>query len=124
MIAPGSRPRAVVDAAREERFEVLASWDLADEIAEVLARPKLGPYGITVEDFEDVMTLLAPLLPNVEIDVPLRDPEDAPVIASAVAGAADAIVTGDRDLDDEGLRAWLGDRGVRVLTVAELLEGL
>jgi predicted nucleic acid-binding protein len=48
-----------------------------------------------------------------------------PVVAAAVAGHADAIVTGDRDLlDNEELRAWLRDRGVEVLVPAELLERL
>ena len=55
----------------------------------------------------------------------LRDPGDAPVVAAAVAGAADVIVTGDADLlADEALRPWLAERNVEVLTPVELLERL
>ena len=39
--------------------------------------------------------------------VAVRDPDDAWVLASAVAGAADVLVTGDRDLLDLGKRAPL-----------------
>jgi len=55
----------------------------------------------------------------------LRDPRDAPVVAAAIAGHAEVIVTGDRDLlEDEELRAWLTVRDVEVLSPAELLERL
>jgi putative PIN family toxin of toxin-antitoxin system len=113
----------VVDAVREERLEAVASWELADEIVDVLSRAELRVYGIGDEDLRDVLVLIAPLLPSVDVDVQLRDATDAPVVASAIAGAADAIVTGDRDLlDNEELRAWLGEHGIQLFTVAELLE--
>lgn len=52
----------------------------------------------------------------------MRDPKDLPVIAAAIERRVEVIVTGDRDLlDDAALRAWLGDRGVRVVTPAEAL---
>jgi len=80
-------------------------------------RPKLRRYRVTEEDARDVLVLLAPLLPSVEVDVPVRDPADAPVIAAALAGRADAIVTGDGDLlDDQDVRAWLEERGVEVIS--------
>jgi predicted nucleic acid-binding protein len=34
------------------------------------------------------------------LDVTVRDPDDARIIAEAVAGSADVMVTGDRDLLD------------------------
>ena len=80
-------------------------------------RPKLRRYRVTEEDVRDVLVLLAPLLPSVEVDVAARDPGDAPVIAAALAGRADAIVTGDGDLlDDQDVRAWLEERGVEVIS--------
>jgi predicted nucleic acid-binding protein len=62
-------------------------------------------------------------LPHVDVDVTLRDPHDPPVVAAAVAGHADAIVTGDADLlDDEPLTSWLAERGIEILTPAELVQ--
>lgn len=80
-------------------------------------------YRIEDRHIVDVLVLLAPFLPQVEVDVEVRDPKDAPVVSSAIAGAADAIVTGDRHLlADDDLRAWLTERRIQLLTVVELLE--
>jgi predicted nucleic acid-binding protein len=57
------------------------------------------------------------------VNVEIRDPADAPFVEAAVAGRADAIVTGDADLlDDCELRRWLGERGVRLLSPRDLLD--
>jgi predicted nucleic acid-binding protein len=62
------------------------------------------------------------MLPNVEIDLTVRDPDDAAVISAAVAGAADAIVSGDKDLhDDDAVLAWLAARGIEALIPVQLL---
>lgn len=80
---------------------------------------------MTEEQIESVLLLLAPRLPEVDIEVELRDPEDAPVVAAALAGGAEIIVTGDRHLlDDKELRDWLAARGVEVLRPLELVERL
>ena len=125
LISPGGAPAQVLQAIRDGRLEIVASWELAEELADVLRHPKLRRYGLTEHDVEDVLVLLAPFLPTVEVDVDLRDPRDAPVVAAALAGAADAIVTGDSDLlADEALRGWLAERDVEVLTPVLLLERL
>lgn len=72
-----------------------------------------------------MLALLAPSLPHVDVDVGLRDPKDIAVIEAAVAGAAEAIVTGDGDLlDDDSLKRWLADRGITVMTPVELVSAL
>ena len=111
---------------KARRIELVATWELARELTETLRYPKLRRYEIDARDVEDVLILLAPTLPRVEIEVPLlRDPEDAPVVAAAVAGAADAIVTGDRGLlDDDELRRWLSEREIELLKPADLLDRL
>ena len=122
MIIPDSPPGRVLRAMRDHRFELVASWHVAQELADVLRRPRLRRYEIEQQDIEDVFRLLAPALPTADLDVPIRDPDDAPIVAAALAGAADVIVTGDRDfLSDTALREWLADRGVKVTTPAELL---
>ena len=45
--------------------------------------------------------------PATRLEVAVRDPDDAWVLASAAAGVADVLVTGDRDLLDLGKRAPL-----------------
>jgi putative PIN family toxin of toxin-antitoxin system len=94
-------------------------------VVAVLGRPKVRRYGITGQDVEDVLVLLGAVLPDVDIDVDLRDPHDAPVVAAAVAMGADAIVTGDRDLlEGEELGAWLRKRRIAVYSPRDLLQEL
>jgi uncharacterized protein len=111
----------VLAAVRRGEIDPVGSWALAHELADVVRRPKLRRYEIAEEDIADLLLLLARDLPEVEVEVEIRDPDDAPVIAAAIAGEADAIVTGDRDLlDNAELRAWLRQRGVELLSPAEL----
>ena len=104
---------------------MVGSWDLAGELVRVLRRPSIDRYETLDRQIADVLVLLSPYLPEVDVEIELHDPDDAPVISAAVAGAAEAIVTGDRDLlDDADLGAWLRERRIEVITAAELLERL
>jgi uncharacterized protein len=108
---------------RNREVDVVISWEIAAELRDVLGRPKLRGYEVSAEDVRDLLSLIAPDLPSVEVDVELRDPDDVAVVVAAVAGRAEAIVTGDRDLlDDAELRAWLQERDIDVLTPAELVD--
>lgn len=125
LIVRGSPPGLIVSAVRQRKVEVVGSWDLAAELAAVLPRPKLRRYEISAEDIRELIVLVGRDLPDVDVDIELRDPRDAPVVAAAIAGRAEAIVTGDRDLlEDEGLRGWLAERGVELLAPRELLKRL
>ena len=125
LILPDSTPGQVLRAVRDRRVIAVASWELADEIAHVLRRPKLQAYRLNEEDITTALELLAPFLPTVESRVRSRDPSDTAVIDAALAGEAEAIVTGDADLlDDEDLRRRLSENGIRVITPAELVETL
>jgi predicted nucleic acid-binding protein len=91
----------------------------------VLRRPKLSRYGLSEEDVRETLVLLAPLLPSVDVEVAIRDRDDVPVVASAVAGQVEAVVTGDAHLlEDPDLRAWLAERRIEVLSPADLLRRL
>jgi putative PIN family toxin of toxin-antitoxin system len=112
----------VLEAIRRGTIDAVASWALAEEIVEVLRRPALRRYGVTEGDIEELLLVLGPLLPDVDVAVAVRDVGDAVVIAAAIAGRADAIVSGDRDLlDDVALLEWLDQRGIAVLAPAEAL---
>jgi uncharacterized protein len=125
LIRPQGPPGRVLEALRAGVIDAVASWALAEEVAEVLRRPRLACYGLTEDDVREALVLLAPLLPAVEVEVAIRDRDDVPVVASALAGRVDAIVTGDAHLlEDLDLRAWLAERGIEVLRPSELLHRL
>ena len=126
LILPDSAPGRVLDAIRSRQLVPVTSWELAEEIVEVLRRERLRDrYGLSEEDVQDVLMLLGPFLPSVETDPPVRDPTDRPVISAAVTAHVEAIVSGDRDLTEAGpLKEWLAARGIRVLTPSEALRSL
>jgi uncharacterized protein len=98
---------------------------LAAELAEVVRRPKLERYDVSAEQVGELLVVLARWLPSVDVEPELRDPKDAPVVSAAVAGDAEAMVTGDLDLlENNPLRTWLSERGIVVLRPADLLEQL
>jgi putative PIN family toxin of toxin-antitoxin system len=77
------------------------------ELQRVL-RDKLHAPARTVRELEAFLrTHTIVPKPTAVLDVSVRDPDDRWVLASAVAGAADVLVTGDRDLLDLRDRAPL-----------------
>lgn len=110
---------------RARRLTALVTWELAEEIAEVLERPQLAKYEVSPEDVTDLLTIIGPLIPPVDIDITPRDPDDVHVIAAAVVTEADALVTGDRGLLQDGvLASWLAERRIQLLSPAELLDNI
>jgi putative PIN family toxin of toxin-antitoxin system len=85
----------------QERFTLVTGAALLEELDRVLRYPKLQRY-YSEEARTRFVALIAALSEVVELpeSVPpiSRDPDDDWVIACAVAGRADVIVSGDRDL--------------------------
>ena len=82
-------------------FVPLASTATAHELLRVLAYPK---FGLAAADQDELLADYLPYTSTVRIPqppppVPLcRDPLDAPFLYLAVAGKAQMLVSGDRDL--------------------------
>lgn len=101
--APTSPLGRLLAAARTETFELLACPLLFEEFGRGLAKPYFRERVTAADAAEllDAFKLLAVVLPDpVAPSSVVRDPDDDFLIALAVAGDADAIVTGDRDLLD------------------------
>lgn len=120
ILLPESVPARVVSQAVREAV-VLISDELAAEIFEVLSRPKFAAY-VDPGDARSFVQTLGGIAERVELTAHVRacrDPGDDHILALAVSGSADVIVSGDRDLLD--LSPF---QGIPTLTPKEFLEGM
>ncbi len=117
----------VLRAWQTGRFQVIVSQPLLDELDKVWQRPRLKDR----IDAEHAIILLEQLnwrgimVEPAIIPPRCRDPKDHPVLATAIDGRADAIVTGDADLrDDDELRAEMESYGVKLWGIDSLLSNI
>ncbi len=118
VISSAGPPRAVLTAWIEERFELVASPALLEELRGVLERPKLRRYlspgaaaGYLAGLGEDALIVAdPPPMPGLT-----ADPDDDYLVALARAADADYVVSGDRHLLE------LADPEPPVLTPREFL---
>ncbi|GAB4451628.1 MAG: putative toxin-antitoxin system toxin component, PIN family [Anaerolineae bacterium] len=115
-------PFRALDAAIEGKIDLIASETLLTELRSVLARPKFSPRMAAINQTVD--ELLGDYRALVEVVEPARtepvvldDPTDDAVLACAVGGEADCIVSGDDHLIALGAYA-----GIPIWDVHRFLE--
>jgi uncharacterized protein len=112
----------VVRAVAAGRCELLLPEDLIGEVGQAIQSKKHLVERITADDLGDLIDILsigAVEVPGIPGDIPAltRDPKDDYLLACAVVGQADYLVTGDDDL------LVLGEiEGIRAVTARELWE--
>jgi uncharacterized protein len=98
LINPKGAPAAILRALRSKQFILVSSPPINEEIVEVLNRPYIRDrYGLgdRIFDVSFILWELAELvvdLPEVKVS---SDPDDDKFLATADAGRADYLVTGD-----------------------------
>ena len=98
LISPQGFPAAILKALRSGQFTLLSSPPVNEEIIEVLNRPRIRDrYGIgdRIFDVSFILWEVAELvihLPEVKV---CSDPDDDKLLATAVGGKADYLVTVD-----------------------------
>lgn len=108
LISPSGPPDTIYRAWRAARFDLVTSAAQLDELRRVSRYPKLKTLlpahrvGVMVNNLQRAI-VLAPL-PPLPDGIEASDPNDAFLVAMALAGEADHLVTGDR-------RAGLLQRG-------------
>jgi putative PIN family toxin of toxin-antitoxin system len=115
LVFPGGRGEAALRRIIEERDELLLSPPILDELLEVLARKFARDAEELAHTAVFVSELSRTVRPRRRLRV-VRDEPDNRILECAVAGHADAIVTGDKEL--LALREY---RGIRVLTLRDYL---
>jgi uncharacterized protein len=117
LVFPGGRAEAALLRIIEEHDQLLLSKPILDELLGVLARK----FSRDAEELAHTAVFLSGLALTVRPRQKLRIVKDDPdnrVLECALAGRADAIVTGD------GALLELGEfRGVRVISLREYLSG-
>ncbi len=110
------------EAWQTKRFTALASHDTVSELIRVLAYPK---FKLTREEQETLLADFLPYVETVKIDTTpdglpdIRDADDIIFLVLADAGRADALVSGDGDI-----QAVRDQFQIPILTVAEFADWL
>lgn len=110
------------EAWQTRRFTALASHDTVSELLRVLAYPK---FKLTRDEQETLLADFLPYVETVKIDqtpegLPdIRDADDIIFLVLADAGRADALVSGDGDI-----QAVRDQFHIPILTVAEFADWL
>jgi len=98
LITKDTPPDQIYQAWRKRHFELVTSeWQL-DEFRRVSRYPKLRKYLLPIEAGNLInglrhQALLLQTLPDVDLS---KDPDDNPLLAVAIAGEADYLVSGDK----------------------------
>jgi len=117
----------ILTAFNEGRFQLVMSQPLFDEFHLVWNRPRLkqridATQALRLEQqlrYRSIWVEVSTIPPN------CRDPKDLPVLATAIDGAAEIIVSGDNDLRaDDRLREALKTHDIRLLGVNSFLDAL
>jgi putative PIN family toxin of toxin-antitoxin system len=115
-----------VMAWESRRFIVICSFALLEEYERVLAYPEVAELLFP----ELLRTFRSHLIHDIEIVDPItvrsicRDPDDDKVIATAIAGEVDYLITEDNDLLTSEIVAILKEAEVQVLSVNEFIKQL
>jgi putative PIN family toxin of toxin-antitoxin system len=113
----------LLEAWRADAFVLLYSDDLYAEYADVLPRPKFARYHLTPEIIAAFLRRVRRrgrrVTPRRRLPIAVRDPKDDMVLAAALGGHADYLVTGDADLLDLRGRPEVGT--LHIVTVPEFL---
>ena len=108
----------ILTLGRTGVLQILSSQEIIDEVVSVLRR-KFRWSPADIRQFLDEARDLCRMIPfdPAEVEFP-ADPADAKILACAVAGKADVIVTGDK----KHLLPLKRYRGIPIVSPAEFLE--
>src|SRR3954447_7029992 len=108
LISAFGQPRRLLDQFRNNGFTLVISQQLRDELDEVLRRDKFTRRLGHMADVRDAIfsridheaRFVEPVSP---LDIAVRDPKDGIVLATALGGRADYLVTGDPISSSSGM---------------------
>jgi putative PIN family toxin of toxin-antitoxin system len=103
LIATKSTPGKIIKAWKNGKIDIILSEKGILEIARVLGYPKIFKYlkqsNFNIENFLSTLRFMCDIvdISGIEVNVP-RDPNDNHILATFIAGKADFLISGDKDL--------------------------
>jgi uncharacterized protein len=99
----GGVPGQILQRVESGELQAIGSEPILDELRRTLDRPKLKKRLTQLRlEADAVLRAIRQIMivvPTALIEVPnLRDPKDAIIVAAAISGNVEAIITGDQDL--------------------------
>jgi putative PIN family toxin of toxin-antitoxin system len=103
LIVPHGLPHRLIAEWRDGRFRLLITDAILTEYAAVLTRPQFGEkYGLTPAIIAALLRRMRAegeqVLPTGTVPVAVRDAKDIHLLAAALGGDAEYLLTGDADL--------------------------
>jgi uncharacterized protein len=113
----GGVPRRLLSRALRGEIQLVTSPFLLDELEDLLAA-KFAFSSAAARLIRSELEALSKIVEPVEVPEVCRDRDDDHVLAAAVAGAAEMLVTGDQDL-----LVLERHEGIRILTPSRFEQG-
>lgn len=110
----------ITESLKHKKFLFTTSFDLLHELAETIHKPKfISLDNVETDRFLKLLKKRAKIVfPDEPVNI-CRDEKDNMVFECAVAGKADVIVSGDKDL--LSLKTF---KGIRILTPQKFIQTL
>lgn len=117
LINQNGYPGQIVDAVLSRKVSVLYDDRILSEYHEVLTRPKFRLTSSEVDAFLYLIEKFGEYFSGQSLDVTLPDKTDLPFLEVAVAGFADALITGNA----KHFKPRRGHHNVKVMSPAEFM---
>lgn len=123
LIVEKGLPHQLIKLLEEDLFLLIISQKMRDELEEVLFRAKFSAFlsQDKLSKFFRMIDIISIVVsPHTIIPIEVRDPKDQKVLATALEGEVDYLVTGDEDLLDLKNNPKLGK--LKIVGVKEFLK--
>ena len=125
VINPAGNPARILDAVIDDRLILITSPAILDEVRRVFTYPRIQKWlkkrGVSAKDTKDYIEKLSQVAMMVAgdpyLEVIENDPDDNMILAAALEGRVDCIVSGDHHLTD--LQEY---QDIKILTPAAFLK--
>ena len=99
----GGQPSLIIQLIEKKQIQAISSENILTELTDILQKPKLQKRLNQLEFSADEVVVVAKRLMTLvvieEVIIPeLRDPKDQMILATAIAGDAQIVISGDKDL--------------------------